>query len=81
MQSRKFTDSILDKVIGFFNTADISSSTMSLGLTQSLTEMSARNPPRGEGRPSPLSLICLRKCGSLNLMGYPDGYRDSSLLV
>jgi hypothetical protein len=37
-------------VVGFFNLPNPSSRTMALGLTQSLTEMSIRNAPGGNGR-------------------------------
>jgi hypothetical protein len=39
-------------VIGFFNWPNPSSRTMSLGSTQSLTEMSTSNRPGGKGRPA-----------------------------
>jgi hypothetical protein len=43
---------IPDEVIGFFNCSNPSSHTMTLGSTQPLTEMSARNLPGGKGRPA-----------------------------
>jgi hypothetical protein len=46
--SRKVVGSIPDSVIGFLNWSNASSRTMTLGSTQSLTEMSTRNLP-GEG--------------------------------
>jgi hypothetical protein len=50
--SRKVAVSIPDEVIAFFDWPNPSSRTMALGLTQSLTEMSARNLPSGKGRPA-----------------------------
>jgi hypothetical protein len=50
--SRKVAGSILDEVIGFFNSPNPSSRTMALGSTQPLTEMSTRNLPGGKGRPA-----------------------------
>jgi hypothetical protein len=54
--------SISDEVIGFFNRPNPSSSTMALGLTQPLTEMSIRDLPGGKGRPAhradKLTAIC-----------------------
>jgi hypothetical protein len=59
--SRKVAGSIPDEVIGFFNRPNASSSTMALGSTQPLTEMSTRNLS-GEGRPAleadKLTAIC-----------------------
>jgi hypothetical protein len=43
---------IPDEVIGCFNWPNPSSSTMTLGSTQPLTEMSTRNLPGGNGRPA-----------------------------
>jgi hypothetical protein len=39
-------------VIGFFNLPNPSSSTIALGSTQPLTEMSTRNLPGSKGRPA-----------------------------
>jgi hypothetical protein len=36
--------------VDFFNLPNLSSSTMALGFTQPLTEMSTRNLPAGKGR-------------------------------
>jgi hypothetical protein len=44
--------SIPDEVIGFVNGPNPSSSTMALGSTQPLTEMSTRYFPGGKGRPA-----------------------------
>jgi hypothetical protein len=49
---RKVAASIPYEVIGFFNSANPSSRTIALNLTQPLTEMSARNLPGGKGRPA-----------------------------
>jgi hypothetical protein len=46
----KVAGSISDEVIGFFNWLNPSSSTMALGSTQRLREMSTRNLPGGKGR-------------------------------
>jgi hypothetical protein len=48
--NRKVVGSIPDEVIGFFNWPNPSSSTMTLGSSQLLTEMSSRNLPGGKGR-------------------------------
>jgi hypothetical protein len=60
--SRKVAGSNHDEVIVFFNLPNPSSRTMALGLTQSLTEMSTRNPPGDKGRPAPkaynITIIC-----------------------
>jgi hypothetical protein len=48
--SRKVAGSIPNEVIGFFNWPNPSSRTMTLGSTQPLTEMSARNLSGGKGR-------------------------------
>jgi hypothetical protein len=48
-------------VIGFFNSPNPSSSTIALGSTQPLTEMSTRILPGGKGRPTrkaDLTAIC-----------------------
>jgi hypothetical protein len=50
--SRKVAGSIPDEVIGFLNWPNTSGRTVALGSTQPLTEMSTRNLPGGEGRPS-----------------------------
>jgi hypothetical protein len=50
--SRKVAGSSPDEVHFFFNWPVPSSSTMALGSTQSLTEMSTWNLPGGEGRPA-----------------------------
>jgi hypothetical protein len=42
----------LDEMASFFSLPNPSSHTMALGLTQPLTEMSARNLPRGKGWPA-----------------------------
>jgi hypothetical protein len=47
--SRKAVDSSPKQIIRFFNWHNSSSRTMSLGSTQSLTEMSTRNLPGGKG--------------------------------
>jgi hypothetical protein len=47
--SRKFAGSISDEDIGFFNSLNPSSPTVTLGSTQPLTEMSTRNLPGGKG--------------------------------
>jgi hypothetical protein len=53
--------SIPDEVIGIFNWPNPSSSTMALGSTQPLTEMSTTNLPGGKGRPADnLTGICER---------------------
>jgi hypothetical protein len=64
---------VLDEV-NFFNLPSLSSQTMALGLTQPLTEMSARQLPEGKKRPARrgdnLAAIYepnVGKCGSLNL--------------
>jgi hypothetical protein len=44
--------SVPDEVIGFFNSPNLPSRTMALGLTQLLTEMNTRNLPGGKGRPA-----------------------------
>jgi hypothetical protein len=44
--------SIPDKFTGFFSLPNISGSTMALGSTQPLTEMSTMNLPRDKGRPA-----------------------------
>jgi hypothetical protein len=60
--SRKVAGSIPDEVIGFFNSRNPSSRTMTLRSTQPLTEMSTRNLPGGKGRPTRkadnLTVIC-----------------------
>jgi hypothetical protein len=48
----KVAGSIPDEVIGFFNWPNPSRSTMFLGSTQPLAEISTRNLPRGKGRPA-----------------------------
>jgi hypothetical protein len=47
--SRKVAGSIPDEVTGFFNWPNSSSRTMTLRLSQPLTEMSTRNLPGGKG--------------------------------
>jgi hypothetical protein len=49
---RKVAGSIQDEIIGFFNWPNSSSRTMTLGSTQSLTEINARNLPAGKRRPA-----------------------------
>jgi hypothetical protein len=44
--------SILDEIIAFFSSHNPSSCTMTLGSTQPVTEMNARNLPVGKGRPA-----------------------------
>jgi hypothetical protein len=46
-RSRKVAGSIPDEVIGFFNSPNLSSRAMDLGLTQPLTEMSTKKIPEG----------------------------------
>jgi hypothetical protein len=48
----KVAGSIPDKVTGFLNWPNPSSHTVSLGLTQPLTEMSTRNLPQGKVWPA-----------------------------
>jgi hypothetical protein len=48
LQAGRLRGSIPDEVIGFFNLPNLSSSTMALGSTQPLREMSTRNLPGGE---------------------------------
>jgi hypothetical protein len=48
--SRKLTGSNPYEVIGFYNWLLSSSHMMALGPSNTLTEMSTRNLPRGEGR-------------------------------
>jgi hypothetical protein len=48
--SRKVAGSIPVEVTGFFNLPNSSSRTMALGSTQ--TEMNTRNLPEGKGRPA-----------------------------
>jgi hypothetical protein len=50
--SRKVAGSIPDEVIGFLNLPNPSSSTMALGSTQLIREMSTRNFPDGKGWPA-----------------------------
>jgi hypothetical protein len=50
--SRKVAGSIPEEIIGFFHSPNFSSHTTTLGLTQSLTEMSTMNLPQGKGRPA-----------------------------
>jgi hypothetical protein len=50
--SRKVEGSNPDEVTGFFNWPNPTSRTMSLGSTQPLTEMSAKNLLEGKGRPA-----------------------------
>jgi hypothetical protein len=45
LQAKKVTFSNPDEIIGFFNSRNPSSCTMTLGSTQLLTEMSTRNLP------------------------------------
>jgi hypothetical protein len=60
--SRNVAGSISDEVIGFFNRFNPSSTTMTLVLTQPLTEMSISNLPEGKWQPGRkadnLSAIC-----------------------
>jgi hypothetical protein len=49
---RNVAGSIPDEIIGFLSWPDPSSRTMSLGSTQHLTEMTARNLPRPKGQPA-----------------------------
>jgi hypothetical protein len=57
-------DSIPDEVIEFFSLPNPSSSTMALGSTQPLTEMSTRNLPGGKGWPA-------RKADNLTIIYQP----------
>jgi hypothetical protein len=50
--SRKVAGSIPDEVIGYFNLLNLSSCTMTVGLTQPITEMSTRNRLGDKGRPA-----------------------------
>jgi hypothetical protein len=59
----------------FFNLLNLSSSTVALGLTQPLTEMSTRNLPRGNSSQCTRQTTSLpsvswlsRKCGSLDVL-------------
>jgi hypothetical protein len=70
---RKVAGSIPD-VIGFFNWPNPSSRTMTLGSTQPLTEMSARNLPGGKGRPAD----CLENVGA-STSHNPMGLHGDSL--
>jgi hypothetical protein len=60
--SRKVAGSIPGEIIGFFNSPNPSSRTVTLGLTQPLTEMSTRNLSGDKGRPAckanKLTAIC-----------------------
>jgi hypothetical protein len=56
--------SVPNEIIGFFNWPNPSSRTMALGSTQSLTEMSTRNLPGGNGRPA-------RKANNLTAISEP----------
>jgi hypothetical protein len=66
VRSRKAAGSITDEVIGlfFFNWPNPSSRTMALESTQPVTEIGARNLPRGKGRPArkadSLTAVCER---------------------
>jgi hypothetical protein len=62
-ENRKVGGSIPDEVIGFFKWTNPSSSTMALGSTQPLTEISTRNLPGGKGWPArkvDLAAVCER---------------------
>jgi hypothetical protein len=50
--SRKVAGSIANEFIGFFNLSNPSSSSVALGSTHPLTEMSTSNLPGGNGRPA-----------------------------
>jgi hypothetical protein len=73
--SREMAVSISDEITGFFNLPNPSSTTMTLGSTQPLTEMSTRKLPGGKGpltrKADNLTTICgpivWKKYGSLNL--------------
>jgi hypothetical protein len=52
LQANKVAGSIPDKVIQFLNCPNPSSSTIALGSTQPLTEMSTVNLPGGKGQPA-----------------------------
>jgi hypothetical protein len=55
--------------VDFFNLPNPSSRTMALGSTQTLTEMSTRNIPGGEGRPA-------RKADNLTAICEPIVYKN-----
>jgi hypothetical protein len=68
LQARRSRDRIPDEV-DFFNLPNTSSSTMALGLTQPLTEMSTRNSPGGEGQ-------LARKADNLTAICEPIVYKN-----
>jgi hypothetical protein len=68
LQAGKSRDQILNEV-DFFNLPNASSRTMALGSTQSLTEMSTRNIPGGEGRQA-------RKADNLTAICDPIVYKN-----
>jgi hypothetical protein len=71
LQARRSPVRVLDEV-DFFNLSNPSSCTMTLGLTQPLTEMSIRNLPGGKKQPVRRAdnlvcpvLICTQFCKSI----------------
>jgi hypothetical protein len=60
--SRKVAGWILQEFIGFFNWPNPSSSTMALGSTEPLTQMSTRNLPGSKGRPARKADILIAIC-------------------
>jgi hypothetical protein len=81
--SRKVAGSIPDELIGFFNWPNPSSSTMALGSTQPLTEMSTRNLPGCKGRPARDADNLTAICGPRSLTtiwAFTACYRNSFTL-
>jgi hypothetical protein len=66
--SREVAGSIRDEIIGFISLPNASGSTVALGSTQPLTEMSTRDLPGGKYNPIQGSQRC---CVSLHIVG-PD---------
>jgi hypothetical protein len=75
LQAGNDADSIPMKSFDFSINRNPSSRTMTLGLTEPLTEMSTRDLPEGKGRPERKAdnliaicdLIVKRKCGSIDV--------------
>jgi hypothetical protein len=61
---------ITDEVTGFLNLRNSASSTIALGSTQSLTDLSARNLPGGKGRPASKVDNLTTACNFWNLMSH-----------